>query len=65
MNETDIKTAELIMGKNFIGVEELKRCGMQPDIPDKLPNIPFTREELEEKKEGYRDEKFHSCDNNE
>lgn len=55
MNEiVDYKTAKTIMGKNFIGVEEIKKMSsVNLNIPDSIPSIPFSRDVLENKKDAY------------
>ena len=45
----EYNAARSIMGENFVGVEELKKIdGLELDIPDDLPEIPFGKDELKE-----------------
>ncbi len=47
-------TAKEIMGKNFIGVDEIKGMkGLEFLIPDMIPDIPFSEKELVYKKNEY------------
>ncbi len=42
------------MGDNFIGVDELKKLEtLKLSIPDSVPDIPFTFEEIKQKKKDY------------
>lgn len=51
---TDDTWAKKIMGNNVIGVEEIKRMErMRLVIPDMIPEIPFSQEELRQKKDDY------------
>lgn len=50
----EYNAARSIMGENFVGVEELKKIdGLELDIPDDLPEIPFGKDELKEKRDEY------------
>ena len=53
--ETEIELAKKIMGKNFIGVEEIlkQKTFFDLKIPEKTPKIPFSEEELKEKSESH------------
>jgi len=49
-----IEQAKSIMGKNFIGPEELSAIGeMKFAIPDTVSTIPFSKDELEKKQADY------------
>ena len=49
-----LEDAKSIMGKNFIGPDELRNLrDLRLMIPDILPGIPFSREELSEKSSDY------------
>ena len=50
----DYDLAQEIMGENFIGVDEIKKIkGFNLEIPEIVPLIPFTEEELKNKKNDY------------
>lgn len=55
MNEAiDVVLAKEIMGNNFIGSEELSKIKyMKLSIPNVVPEIPFSKELLEGKKDDY------------
>ena len=49
-----VEEAKSIMGLNYIGPEELRRMErIRFHIPDKLPQVNYTNEELIEKKDDY------------
>lgn len=51
---TGYEVAKNIMGDNFIGVDELKKISkMKLAIPDDVKNIPFSKEELQKKRNDY------------
>ncbi|MCX6723536.1 MAG: hypothetical protein NT094_05785 [Candidatus Staskawiczbacteria bacterium] len=51
----DIKEAKRIMGKNFIGLEELKLMlkALSLQLPSKIPNIPFSSDLLKKRAKKY------------
>ena len=54
MSNTDYEVAKGIMGDSFIGAEELKRMkGFELAIPEELPEIPYSKKELDDKKNDY------------
>lgn len=54
MSNIDLLEAKRIMGDNFIGVEELSSISCMKFAPiDIIPDIPYSKEELEEKKDNY------------
>ena len=55
MNDNvSIPVAKEIMGDNFIGVDELRQIeAMKFRIPNVLPELEFSAEKLEEKKNEY------------
>lgn len=53
-NMITVEEAEIIMGSNFIGPNELKGIkSIKLDIKDTIPNIEFSHEELSEKANDY------------
>lgn len=49
-----VEQAKTIMGKNFIGAEEIRKIDLiKFDVPADVPGIPFTTAELEAKKDDY------------
>ncbi|MCR5669023.1 MAG: hypothetical protein K6G05_08240 [Lachnospiraceae bacterium] len=54
MRSVDYNRAKEIMGENFIGLEDIKNIDeVLFELPDTLPEIPYSEEELEVKKEDY------------
>ena len=53
-NKVDYQMAKEIMGENFIGIDELKEMDrLSLIMPDDIPVIPFSEEELRNKKDNY------------
>lgn len=53
-DNSDYRLAKKIMGDNFIGVDEIKSINlMRLSFPTSIPEIPFSVEELEQKKKDY------------
>ena len=51
---TDYETAKYIMGKNIIGIEEIKKYKKLSFLfPNRAPEIMYSPKELEEKKDDY------------
>ena len=49
-----IGLAKEIMGSNFIGPDEIRTVdGLKFRIPNDIPEIPYTKEEMEQKKDDY------------
>ena len=54
MCNVDLSEAKRIMGNNYIGVEEVTHIRYMKFAPiENIPVIPYSQEELEEKKENY------------